>query len=208
MAGVRISKLTHEFDGRVVFNSLDFAYDGACLAITGPNGSGKSTLLRIIAGLLHPTAGEAKLVIDGCEVERERVREFVGLAAPDVRLYTELSARENLLFVLRARGLSNLKTLASDALEAVGLTERCDDKIGELSSGLRQRAALAVAIAHNPPILLLDEPSSNLDEPGRRMLQGVIKSQSARGLVIIATNDPDEALLASDRLQLGAFDDF
>ncbi len=203
MAGVRISKLTHDFDGRVVFNLLDFAYDGACLAITGPNGSGKSTLLRIIAGLLTPTAGEAKLVIDECEVERERVREFVGLAAPDVRLYSELSARENLLFVLRARGHSNSKTLASDALDAVGLTERCDDKIGELSSGLRQRAALAVAIAHNPPILLLDEPSSNLDEPGRRMLHGVIESQSARGMVIIATNDPDEALLASDRLQLG-----
>jgi heme exporter protein A len=204
VAGVRISNLTHEFDGREVFRSLDFAYGGACLAITGPNGSGKSTLLRILAGLLTPTAGEAKLVVDGDEIERSHVRTLIGMAAPDVRLYSELSARENIGFLLRARGLSEIERRTADALERVGLAERGDDVVGELSSGLRQRAAVAAAIAHEPPVLLLDEPSSNLDEPGIRMLHGIVEWQRARGLVVIATNDPDEAALASERLDLGA----
>ena len=204
MAGVRISNLTHEFDGREVFNSIDFAYDGSCLAVTGPNGSGKSTLLRILAGLLTPSSGEARLVVDGAGMSRERLRCNMGLLAPDVRLYAELSARENLRFLLRARGCSEIEGRASSSLEQVGLAERGDDPVGELSSGLRQRAALAAAIAHDPPILLLDEPSSNLDESGIRMLHGVIERRSDTGLVVIATNDPDEAGLANARLDLGS----
>ncbi len=185
-------------------SSLDFAYDGGCLAVTGPNGSGKSTLLRILAGLLTPTAGEAKLLLDGGEIERSRVRSLIGMAAPDVRLYSELTARENIGFLLRARGLSEIERRTKEALDRVGLAERGDDAVAELSSGLRQRAAVAAAIAHEPPILLLDEPSSNLDESGIRMLHGIVEWQRARGLVVIATNDPDEAVLASDRLDLGA----
>jgi heme exporter protein A len=204
LAGVRISNLAHEFDGREVFRSIDLAYDGSCLAVTGPNGSGKSTLLRILAGLLTPTLGEARFVVDGKDAPRERLRELIGLAAADVRLYAELSARENLRFLLRARGCLEIDERASSALERVGLGERGDDRVGELSSGLRQRAALAAAIAHDPVILLLDEPSSNLDESGMRMLDGIIESQQAGGLVIIATNDPDEAAVASERLDLGS----
>lgn len=204
MAGVRISNLAHEFDGREVFRSIDLAYDGSCLAVTGPNGSGKSTLLRILAGLLTPTSGEARFVVDGQDAPRERLRGMIGLAAPDVRLYAELSARENLRFLLRARGCGEIDERASSALERVGLCDRGDDRVGELSSGLRQRAALAAAIAHDPVILLLDEPSSNLDESGMRMLHGMIESRRASGLVIIATNDPDEAALASERLDLGS----
>lgn len=204
MTGVRISNLTHHFDGRVVFRALDFAYEGASLAITGPNGSGKSTLLRVLSGLLTPEQGEAALLVDARPVRPEEVRCAVGMAAPDIRLYSDLTARENLRFVLRARGLADVERLATEAIERVDLTERGDDMVGELSSGLRQRAALAAAIAHNPRILLLDEPSSNLDEPGIRMLYGIIESQRERGLVVIATNESKEAALASERLDLGA----
>ena len=203
MVGVRISSLMHEFDGREVFGSLDFAFDGSCLAVTGPNGSGKSTLLRMLAGLLTPTAGEAHLVLDGADVPRESLREAVGLAAPDVKLYAELSARENLGFLLRARRSDNVGDRAAAALEEVGLAGRGDDPVGELSSGLRQRAALAAAIAHDPMVLLLDEPSSNLDEPGVRVLRELIERRSLGGLVIIATNDSEEAALATMRLDLG-----
>lgn len=203
MVGLRISNLAHEFDGREVFSGIDFAYDGSCLAITGPNGSGKSTLLRIISGLLTPYSGGTGFVLDDNPVPRERVRGMLGLSAPDIRLYRELSARENLRFLLRARGVQAIEQSASDALEQVGLSDRGDDPVGELSSGLRQRAALAAAIAHDPKILLLDEPSSNLDEPGIRMLRGLIEARRRTGLVVIATNDPDEAALADGRLDLG-----
>lgn len=203
MVGVRITNLTHEFDGREVFDCLGFTFDGSCLAVTGPNGSGKSTLLRMLAGLLTPTAGEARLVLDGADIPRDSVREAVGLAAPDVKLYAELSARENLHFMLRARRSKEIEARAAAALEEVGLTDRGDDPVGELSSGLRQRAALAAAIVHDPTVLLLDEPSSNLDEPGVRVLRELIEKRSRSGLVIIATNDSGEAALAIERLDLG-----
>lgn len=204
MAGVRISNLTQRFDGREVFGGLDFAFDGSCLAVVGPNASGKSTLLRILAGLLTPTVGEAKILLDGEEIQPNRARPLIGLAAPEVQLYSELSARENIGFVLRARGLSDINRRVDAALERVELTERCDDAVGELSSGLRQRAAIAAAIAHEPAILLLDEPSSNLDESGIRMLHRIVEQQRARGLVVIATNDPEEAALGLACLDLGA----
>lgn len=203
MVGVWISNLTHEFDGREVFAGLDFAHDGGCLAVTGPNGSGKSTLLRILGGLLTPDCGEAYLSVDGVPLTRRRARSAIGLAAPDVKLYSELSARENLLFLLRARGLDAIEDRASSALEQVGLLGRGSDPLSELSSGMRQRAALAAAIAHDPLVLLLDEPSSNLDEPGVSMLREVIAKRQKDGLVVLATNDPTEAAIASERLDLG-----
>lgn len=202
MVGVRISNLSHEFDGREVFSSRDFAYDGSCLAVTGQNGSGKSTLLRILSGLLTPYSGEAAIVVDGEPVTHEQLRTMIGLAAPDLRLYTELSARENLRFLLRARGVTEIEQRVIMTLERVGLVDRADDPVGELSSGLRQRAALAAAIAHDPKVLLLDEPSSNLDEAGISMLCGLIDAWRDRGLVVIATNDPDEAALGSERFDL------
>ena len=203
MLGVRISSLNHEFDDREVFSSIDFAYDGSCLAITGPNGSGKSTLLRILSGLLEPLSGEARIVRDGISVSRGELRSIIGVAAPDIRLYPELSARENLLFLLKARGTANVEEMTESALDEVGLTERGDDPVRKLSSGMRQRAALAAAIAHDPVILLLDEPSSNLDEPGIGMVRSLIDSWRRKGLVVIATNDADEAAIASERFDLG-----
>lgn len=202
MVGVRIANLTHEFDGREVFTSLDFAYDGPCLAVMGPNGSGKSTLLRILSGLLTPSSGEAVFVADGEQIARDSVRNMIGMVAPDIRLYAELSAKENLRFLLRARGVSSIETNSAAAIERVGLGERADDPVGELSSGLRQRAALAAAIAHEPNVLLLDEPSSNLDEAGVSMLRNLIEEWREKGLVVIATNDPHEAALGSERLDL------
>jgi heme exporter protein A len=203
VVGVRISSLTHEFEGREVFGTLDFAYDGACLSVTGPNGSGKSTLLRLLAGLLTPTSGDARLVLDGNELPRESLRQSVGLAAPDLKLYSELSARENLHFILRARRLNDIEGRTSSALREVGLADRADDPVQELSSGLRQRAALAAAIAHDPKVLLLDEPSSNLDELGIATVRALIEKRRQTGLVIIATNDADEAALGEGRLELG-----
>lgn len=201
MVEVRISDLAHEFEDRTVFQSLNFAFDGDCLAVTGPNGSGKSTLLRILAGLLTPTGGRASFVINGDEVSRESLRGVVGLAAPDVRLYSELTPRENLTFLARAR-LCQADVEA--ALNEAGLLARADDPVAELSSGLKQRAALAAALLHRPLVLMLDEPSSNLDESGREMVRRVIDSRRSEGMVILATNDPDEALLGAARLDLGA----
>lgn len=203
MLSIRISDLTHEFEDREVLRNIDFYYDGACMTVTGHNGSGKSTLLRIVAGLLTPTQGEVVVSVDGGPVDRDDLRSITGLVAPDVRLYAELTTRENLAFIARARGIANSGSRINEVLAEVGLTQRADDPIGELSTGLRQRACFAAALLHQPRLLLLDEPSSNLDEEGLRMLHSVLDIQRSRGMIIIATNNPAEAELGSARLDLG-----
>lgn len=202
MISLRLSGLTHEFDEREVFRSIDFEFEGGCLAVSGPNGSGKSTLLRILAGLLTPACGEAAFSVDGAYVPREALRSMVGLAAPDVCLYPDLTPRENLAFLLRTRSAGALAGRVDEALAEVGLSHRADDLAGELSSGLRRRACLAAALVHEPLILLLDEPSSNLDDEGVAMLRLVVERQAQRGMVVLATNDPAEAMLAAARLEL------
>lgn len=201
MLSIQLSGLTHDFDSRTVLDSIDFEFGGRCLAVTGPNGSGKSTLLRILSGLLTPSVGEANVSIDGVAVPREKLRDVVGLAAPGVRLYEELTALENIRFTLAARGIPG--DHAEAALELVGLADRANDVVGELSSGLYRRACLGAAIAHNPLLLLLDEPESNLDEAGREVLDCIVERWCERGMVVIATNDPAEAARGEARLDLG-----
>ena len=204
MVSLRISGLGHEFDGREVFAGIDVEFEGTCLAVFGPNGSGKSTLLRILAGLLTPISGEAGVWVDGQRTGREGLRRAIGLASPDVQLYADLTPRENLDFLASARGLAGGCKLASEALEAVGLQDRADDAVAALSSGLRRRACLAAAIVHEPRLLLLDEPTSNLDEDGARVVRSLIDRQRERGMVVLATSDLAETGIAEARLDLGA----
>lgn len=203
MISLRISDLTHVFDRRPVFRGLSFQFDGGCLAVTGPNGSGKSTLLRILAGLLTPTSGSASIAVDGSDLTRSDLRSAVGLAAPDVHIYSDLTARENLLFLADAAGIDDARKAAGDVIEEVGLADRAGDRISELSSGLRQRASIAAALIKDPSVLLLDEPSLSLDPDGVSVLRDIIRRRTERGMVVLATNDEAEADLAGARLVLG-----
>lgn len=203
MVSIQISDLKHEFDDRVVFSTIDFAFDGGCMSITGPNGSGKSTLIRIMAGLLTSTEGRVTISFDGAYIPRDSVRDVIGFVAPDVRLYGELSTRENLEFLANARACGLDRSRIYEVLEEAGIAERADDPVRELSSGLRQRACFAAALVHRPHLLFLDEPSSNLDEAGIRMTREVIAVQRRRGMVVIATNDAEEAALGEARIDLG-----
>jgi heme exporter protein A len=202
MVKLLISNLSHEYDDREVLRSINFAIEDARMAITGANGSGKSTLMRIIAGLLSPTVGDVALEIDGVRVPHECVRDVVGLVAPDIRLYDELTIRENLKFLASARGYSK-PTRLDQVMEEVGIADRADDPVKNLSSGLQRRANYAAALLHDPFVLLLDEPSTNLDKKGIEMTRNVIERQSKRGIVVLATNDSDEAALCESHLDLG-----
>lgn len=204
MVEIRARELTHEFDDREVLRSLSFTCSASSLAITGPNGSGKSTLARILAGLLTPTEGDMQILVEGELIGRDSLRNVAGLAAPDVRLYAELTVRENLAFLSQARARTIPEQRMLEALERVGLAERADDVLAQLSSGLRQRASLAAAVLHRPQLLILDEPSTNLDERGMEVVRELIEEQKRCGMVVVATNDASEAALCSERLDLGA----
>ena len=203
MISLDLRDISKSFGSRDVFSGISIAIDSGCLVVMGPNGSGKSTLLRIIAGLLAPTSGEVVFKRDGRRVAAELQRDIVGLVAPDLALYDELSATENLRFFARVRGLRKTDDELRMALGRLGLEGREDDRLGAYSSGMRQRVKYAFSLVHDPPVLLLDEPSANLDEAGIAAMDSII-NERRRGIVVLATSDASELRYGDRVLQLGA----
>ena len=186
--------LGQQFGSLLLFRQMSFTLRGGeSVAITGSNGSGKSTLLRILLGLLTPTVGTVSLHLDGTAVEDAGRPLQIGLVAPYLGVYDALSARENLQFLAQARRLAASTERIYAVLDRVGLAERADDRVGTYSSGMRQRVKYAAALLPKPPVLMLDEPSTNLDAPGRAMVEAVQQDHIERGgLVVVATNRSDE----------------
>jgi len=193
--------LGKRFGRRILFRRLSFTLEGGViLALTGANGSGKSTLIRILAGVLRPTKGTVMLRADGLAVEDAERPLHVGLVAPYLNVYDGFSARENLAFLAQARRLPEGKDRIDRVLEQVSLSTRADDPVATYSSGMKQRVRIAAALLSDPPLLLFDEPTSNLDAPGVAMVEQVVHGYRKAGrLVIIATNDAREAA-ACDRV--------
>lgn len=187
--------LGHRFGRRALFRHLSFAVEpGERVAVTGSNGSGKSTLLRILAGVLRPTEGTVTLIADGTAVEPEERPLHTGLVAPYLNVYDGFTTRENLRFLAQARRLSDADAHIQDLVGLVGLAGRADDLVQTYSSGMKQRVKVAAALLGRPVLLLLDEPSTNLDEAGLRMIDRVTAHHVDRGgLLLLATNDAAEA---------------
>lgn len=193
-------RVGQRFGRRVLFRKLDLvARGGETLAITGSNGSGKSTLVRILAGVLTPTRGRVVMRRDGDEVPDVDRPFSTGLVAPYLNVYDGFTPRENLEFIARARRLEDAARRIESVLERVTLADRADDYVGTFSSGMKQRMRFAAALLADPPVVILDEPTSNLDEAGIRTVDGIVRACTADGkVVIVATNDADEAA-ACDR---------
>jgi heme exporter protein A len=201
-------KLSRSF-GRRAFGPLSFdVARGRVLGVAGENGSGKTTLLKTLAGLIRPSAGRARIFLDDEEAgdghEPRDIPWRIGWVAPDLALYGELTAEENLIFFERVRGLAPTPGRARALLEGVGLPESSYSKkaLGALSTGQRQRVKLAFATLHEPDLLLLDEPGANLDEAGRSIVQKVVSGQRLRGITVIASNDPRDLALSDERVTL------
>ncbi len=203
MISLRVSDLSKSFGRRRIFAGVNLDLGpGDSLAITGRNGSGKTTLLRVLAGLARADRGSVEFLRDGRPVPAEEHRHLVGLVAPDLVLYEELTALENLEFFAKLRGLPR-SSRASKLLERVGLGGRGDDPVGSFSSGMKQRLKYAYALLHRPPVLFLDEPSANLDEAGIEMVRQVIAEQKKDGILILATNEAEEISYGDQVLRLG-----
>ena len=201
---LRARDVSKRFGARAVFRDVNFSISrGAVVAVVGRNGAGKSTLLRIVAGLERASRGEIVWHdADGQTWKNDDLRLLCGLSAPDAPHPRELSVLENLEFSARVRGSSTRNDQLLAHLELFGLKERARDLTGELSSGLRARLSLALATLHAPSILLLDEPSANMDEAGREITRRVLQEQRARGIALVATNDEREAGWCDARLKL------
>jgi heme exporter protein A len=200
-----VEGLAKRYGRRSLFHGLGFDLGpGDSLAVTGKNGAGKSTLLQIVAGVRTPTAGTVRLWLRGEEVEPEVRPLRTGFVAPYLHLYDAFSAGENLDFLARARRLTEADVRIAAVLDRVGLGDRGDDLVRTYSSGMKQRVRLAAALLAGPSLLLLDEPTSNLDAPGRAVVETVAQAhRDAGGILLVATNVDHEAALCERAIEVG-----
>jgi heme exporter protein A len=196
--------LGKRFGRRKIFEEIDFSLqDKGSLVITGKNGSGKTTLLKILCGLIRPTQGRILIRHDGEDLTIDKSRNIFGLVMPDLELYAELTALENLYFLSRIRGMISIPEDLMKIISWVGLEGRENDFVFSFSSGMKQRLKYAFALLHEPNILLLDEPTANLDDEGIELAEKIITLQKEKGILIIATNRKEDFEYGDKILQLG-----
>src|SRR3989449_267392 len=186
--------LHHAFGRVVALDGVSFSLaPGQTLAIFGPNGAGKTTLLKVLAGLINPQAGSAR--VDGG-------RRAIGWIGHQSHLYGHLTVRENLLFWGSLYGLSAARRAAraAEVLARLDMSDRAGEPVWSLSRGLLQRAAIAKALLHDPAVLLLDEPFTGLDLAAAGQLRVLLGELHDGGrMVVLATHNVDEgAELATD----------
>ncbi len=195
-AAIELDGLSRHFGERTVLRDLTVSLPaGATLAVLGRNGAGKSTLLRILATLLRPHAGTVRVL--GEELPRRgwAVRGRIGLLGHEPLLYRDLTGRENLGYHARLHRVARERV--EQMLQAVAMERRADEPVRLLSRGMVQRLAVARAILHEPELLLLDEPRSNLDPAAGELVEPLIGRASGRTRVL-TSHDPAHALAEAD----------
>jgi heme exporter protein A len=199
-AAIELEGLTRRHGEREALSDVSLTLEaGRTLVVLGPNGAGKTTLLRVLATLLRPHGGHARVLGKELPGEGWAVRGRVGLLGHASLLYRDLTARENLRFHARLHGVGAARV--EEVLEQVGLKNRADDPVHTYSRGMVQRAAVARAVLHDPELLLLDEPTANLDPHAVEVVEPLIGAASGRTRVI-TSHDPVGGLRDAD-LALG-----
>jgi ABC-2 type transport system ATP-binding protein len=178
---------------------------GEIFGLLGPNGSGKSSTISAIAGALTPLAGRIE-VLGCCEASLPLAyRRYIGLVPQELALYEDLSAEDNLLFFGRLYGLSGqlLRRRVANALEMVGLAEQPRGVVRTWSGGMQRRLNLAVALLHEPALLLLDEPTVGIDLPSRQAIFASLRTLRAAGRALVfTTHHLEEAEQLCDRVAI------
>jgi len=189
MVHLEAQNLKKVFNRRVIFQNISFSLQTKqTLLITGKNGSGKSTLIKILSDVLTPSEGSVHLTNDDVGKITKR-SDYIGLVSPYLQLYDEFSAEENLALACAMRGEQWRKEELHALLQKVFLYERRNEPVRTFSSGMKQRMKYAFALVHRPPVLLLDEPTSNLDTDGIAMVKQIMREQQTTGILVVATND-------------------
>lgn len=198
MYGLTAEKISKRFGARKVFTNIEFDLSvGEVLAVVGANGSGKTTLVKTLLGEYRPSKGTVRFKKNGDMLDEAGIRENTSLVAPYLNLYDSLSGEENIVFFASVAGLHLTGKEINALLDRVGLAGRGEDLAGAYSSGMKQRLKYAVALLSEPKFLFLDEPTSNLDEAGKKIVYDVIDEYRKQAIVIIATNETEDQSFAS-----------
>ena len=200
---IQADSLSRSYGDRWAIRDVSFqAQQGEILGFLGPNGAGKTTTMRILSGFLAPTAGQASVAgYDVVEKPLEAKRRL-GYLPETIPLYEDLTTREYLTFVARLKGVERRKVdgAVDRAMTLCAVTEVADRLVRNLSRGYRQRVGLAHAIVHDPPVLILDEPTSAMDPRQIVEIRNVIKGLRGNHTVILSTHILPEATAVCDRV--------
>ncbi len=188
---IEVSGLTKRYGERVAIEDLTFTVRrGEIFGLLGPNGAGKTTTMRILSCIIRPDGGTAS--INGHDILEEplKVKGIVGLLPERASLYERLTVRENLMFFARLYGLGRgeAEVRVRELLSMMGIYDRIDEPVANLSKGLKQRLSIARALIHDPPVLLLDEPTSGLDPMSSRRIRDLIKELGKTGKTVLLSS--------------------
>lgn len=200
---LEVSRLTKYFGRRLIFSNLNFRFvDNGIYGISGPNGSGKSTLVKILAGIIGANKGKVRHSINDKEIIEENIHNHIGFVSPYLVLYEEFSAEENLLMFAKIRGVEYNKQRVDYLFEKFLLLKRKDDLVKTYSSGMKQRLKFIFALMHSPKLIILDEPTSNLDDEGKNSVYEIIREEGNKNIVLIASNEKNDLELCSETIFL------
>ena len=201
---VEVEGVTKAFGPRMALKGVDLRLKkGEFLTIFGPNGAGKTTLIKMVATLTQPTAG--KIRIGGLDARKQPsdVRRLIGVVSHDSMLYGNLTAYENLEFFGKMFDVPNLKEKVSSLLSQVGLSANRDQRVATFSHGMQKRLSIARAFVHDPPLLLLDEPETGLDQQGIAMLMGTLQALGAgQRTILMTTHSLERGLRSCSRVAI------
>ena len=200
---IHVSNLTKEYAGHMAVNDISFdVQPGEIVGFLGPNGAGKSTTMRILSGYLPPTSGEAMVAGYNVFEKSLEVRRQVGYMPESAPLYLDMRVKEYLHFrgSLKGLGGKDLRVRTGEVMDMCGITDVRRRMIGNLSKGYRQRVALADALIHRPPLLILDEPTNGLDPTQIRHVRELLRSLRPQHTVLLSTHILHEVELTCDRV--------
>jgi ABC-2 type transport system ATP-binding protein len=196
--------LGKRFRSLTAVHDLSFTVgDGEIFGLLGPNGAGKTTTVRMLAGLIAPSEGGARINGHELGVESQRIRAMTGILTEAPGLHEKLTARQNLAYYGRLYGLrgSTLRAAVDRYLGVVGLADEGDRRVGGFSKGMRQKVAIARALLHEPEVIYLDEPTSGLDPSAAKTVRDFVATlRDAGRSIVVCTHNLDEAERLCDRI--------
>lgn len=201
-----LGEITKIYGRRLIFNNINYSFQSSSVyGIAGANGSGKSTLAKIICGIISPTSGKVTHKSKGKELAGDKLFNHIGFVSPYLILYDEFTALENLKIISQIRGIEFDSKRADYLLSEFNIYDRRNDYLKAYSSGMKQRMKFVFALLHKPQLILLDEPTSNLDDDGKKIVYGTIEKESKENLIIIASNESGDLALCKDKIQIEEF---
>ncbi len=198
---IEVSYLTKRYGNHLAVDHISFkAKRGEVVGLLGPNGAGKTTTMRMLTGFMPPTEGKAKIAGHDVVDDSMEARRNVGYLPERVPVYPDMTVRAYVTFWAKLRGVGNAKAQVDSALERVQLTDRQHVLIRHLSKGLRQRLGLAQALVHNPPVIILDEPTIGIDPQQVIEVRESVRALGADHTVLFSTHILTEAEQVCDRV--------